>query len=135
MFNWYNFLHSRQKESVYWLNWIHPGTCKTDVTINWKQTCFMNNYNLFWVCLYIFNRITNILQLFRWEKVRTTKITTSKTKKNIEKFGDDHYIEMCPLVDHYYYDITTTTKKRLLTLWFYLWHQKRSQRQKSKISF
>ena len=45
-----------------------------------------------------------------WEKVRTTKITTSKTKKNIEKFGDDHYIEMCPLVDHYY-DITTTTKK------------------------
>ena len=44
------------------------------------------------------------------EKVRTTKITTSKTKKNIEKFGDDHCIEMCPLVDHYY-DITTTTKK------------------------
>ena len=42
------------------------------------------------------------------EKVRTTKITTSKSKKNIEKFGDDHYIETCPLVDHYY-DITTTT--------------------------
>ncbi len=35
----------------------------------------------------------------------------SKTKENIEKFGDDHYIEMCPLVDHYY-DITTTTKKK-----------------------
>ena len=34
----------------------------------------------------------------------------SKTKKNIEKFGDDHYIEMCPLVDHYN-DITTTRKK------------------------
>jgi hypothetical protein len=49
------------------------------------------------------------------EKVRTTKITTSKTKKNIKKFGDDHYIKMCPLADHYY-DITTTTKKRLLTL-------------------
>jgi hypothetical protein len=45
------------------------------------------------------------------EKVRTTKITTSKTKKNIKKFGDDHYIEMCPLVDHYY-NITTTTKKK-----------------------
>ncbi len=62
-----------------------------------------------------------------WEKVRTTNFTTSKTKKNIEKVGDDHYIkkiyrsdqnvekgkdqniEMCPLVDHY--DITTTTKK------------------------
>ena len=28
-----------------------------------------------------------------WEKVRTTKISTSKTKKNIEKFGDDHYIK------------------------------------------
>jgi hypothetical protein len=28
-----------------------------------------------------------------WEKVRTTKITMSKTKKNIEKVGDDHYIE------------------------------------------
>ena len=25
------------------------------------------------------------------EKVRTMKITTSKTKKNIEKVGDDHY--------------------------------------------
>jgi hypothetical protein len=51
------------------------------------------------------NRLTFLyyvsLLVFR-EKVRTTKITTSKTKKNIEKFGDDHYIEMCPLVDHYY---------------------------------
>ncbi len=27
------------------------------------------------------------------EKVRTTNFTTSKTKKNIEKFGDDHNIE------------------------------------------
>ncbi len=44
------------------------------------------------------------------EKVRTTKITTSKTKKNIKKFGDDPYIEMCPLVD-FYYNFTTTTKK------------------------
>ncbi len=68
-----------------------------------------------------------------WEKVRTTNFTMSKTKKNIEKVGDDHYIEkiyksdqnvkkgkdqnikLCPLVDHYY-DITTTTKKRLSTL-------------------
>ena len=39
------------------------------------------------------------------------KITTSKTKKNIEKFGDNHYIKNCPLVDHYY-DITNTTKKK-----------------------
>ena len=28
-----------------------------------------------------------------WEKVRTTNFTMSKTKKNIEKVGDDHYIE------------------------------------------
>ena len=27
------------------------------------------------------------------EKVRTTNFTTSKTKKNIEKVGDDHNIE------------------------------------------
>jgi hypothetical protein len=27
------------------------------------------------------------------EKVRTTNFTTSKTKKNIEKVGDNHYIE------------------------------------------
>ena len=38
------------------------------------------------------------------------KITTSKTKKNIKKFANHHYIESPFLVDHYY-DITTTTKK------------------------
>ncbi len=43
--------------------------------------------------LFLFDRL-------QWEKVRTTKITTSKTKKNIEKFGDDHYIENGFLVDH-----------------------------------
>ncbi len=48
-----------------------------------------------------------------WEKVTTTNFTTLKTKKNIKKFANLHYIEMWPLVDHYY-DITTTTKKRLL---------------------
>jgi hypothetical protein len=31
--------------------------------------------------------------LIYWEKVRTTNFTTSKTKKNIEKVGDDHYIK------------------------------------------
>ncbi len=30
---------------------------------------------------------------FYWEKVRTTNFTTSKTKKNIKKFGDNHNIE------------------------------------------
>ncbi len=29
-----------------------------------------------------------------WEKVTTTKITTSKTKKNIKKFANHHYIKM-----------------------------------------
>ncbi len=38
----------------------------------------------------------------KWEKVTTTNFTTSKTKKNIEKFGDHHYIESPFLVDHYY---------------------------------
>jgi hypothetical protein len=33
--------------------------------------------------------------------VRTTKITTSKTKKNIEKLANHHYIENGFLVDHY----------------------------------
>jgi hypothetical protein len=36
-----------------------------------------------------------------WEKVRTTKITTSKTKKNIKKFANHYYIENGFLVDHY----------------------------------
>ena len=31
--------------------------------------------------------------LILWEKVRTTNFTTSKTKKNIKKFGDHHYIK------------------------------------------
>jgi hypothetical protein len=36
------------------------------------------------------------------EKVTTTNFTTLKTKKNIEKFGDHHYIKSPFLVDHYY---------------------------------
>jgi hypothetical protein len=36
--------------------------------------------------------------------------TMSKIQKKIEKFANHHYIEMWPLVDHYY-NITTTTKK------------------------
>ncbi len=48
------------------------------------------------------NRIDDVFtfELKEWEKVRTTKITMSKTKKNIKKFGDDHYIENGFLVDH-----------------------------------
>ena len=34
-----------------------------------------------------------------WEKVRTTKITTSKTKKNSENSVDDQNVEMVFLVD------------------------------------
>ena len=41
------------------------------------------------------------------EKVTTTNFTNSKTKKNIEKFANHHYIENGFLVDHYY-DITTS---------------------------
>jgi hypothetical protein len=39
-----------------------------------------------------------------WEKVTTTNFTTSKTKKNIEKFANHHYIESHLLVHHYYYN-------------------------------
>jgi hypothetical protein len=40
----------------------------------------------------------------QWEKVTTTNFTTSKTKKNIEKFANHHYIESHFLVYHYYYN-------------------------------
>ncbi len=43
------------------------------------------------VCVYA-NSYTSFKSLFR-EKVRTTNFTMSKTKKNIEKVGDDHNIE------------------------------------------
>ena len=36
---------------------------------------------------------TSKIKLSSGEKVTTTNFTTSKTKKNIKKFGDDHYIE------------------------------------------
>jgi hypothetical protein len=52
-----------------------------------------------------------------WEKVTTTKITTSKTKKNIKKFANHHYIESPFLVDHYY-DITTASLHRK---WLFSW--------------
>jgi len=39
-----------------------------------------------------------------WEKVTTTNFTTSKTKKNIKKFVNHHYIKNGFLVDHYYYN-------------------------------
>jgi hypothetical protein len=44
--------------------------------------------------------------LAEWEKVTTTNFTTSKTKKNIEKFANHNFIESPFLVDHYY-NITT----------------------------
>jgi hypothetical protein len=37
--------------------------------------------------------IKNKTALNYWEKVRTTNFTTSKTKKNIKKVGDNHYIK------------------------------------------
>ena len=41
----------------------------------------------------------NCLGRFQGEKVRTTKITTSKTKKNSENSVDDQNVEMVFLVD------------------------------------
>jgi hypothetical protein len=46
-------------------------------------------------------------RLICWEKVTTTKIRTSKSKKNVEKFVSHHYVESVFLV-HHYYDITTS---------------------------
>jgi hypothetical protein len=46
-----------------------------------------------------------LLRQFFREMIRTTKITTSKTKKIIKKFANHHYIKNGFLVDHYY-DIT-----------------------------
>jgi len=43
--------------------------------------------------------------MLQGEKVTTTKITTSKTKKNIEKFANHHNVENGFWVDHNY-DIT-----------------------------
>ena len=39
------------------------------------------------------------MKIFIREKVRTTKITTSKTKKNSENSVDDQNVEMVFLVD------------------------------------
>jgi hypothetical protein len=42
---------------------------------------------------YLFDPNKSELLNTEWEKVTTTNFTTSKTKKNIKKFGDDHNIE------------------------------------------
>jgi hypothetical protein len=42
------------------------------------------------------------LWLDSWEKVTTTNFTTSKTKKNIEKFANHHYIKSVFLAHHFY---------------------------------
>ncbi len=81
--------------------------------------------------------------IFLGERVRTTKIRTSKFKKNIEKFVNHHYIESGFLVDHYienqcvflahhYYKNQNVKKnekniKSLIFVWFlnfdYLWRK------------
>jgi hypothetical protein len=49
-----------------------------------------------------------------WEKVRTTKITMSKTKKNSENSVDDQNVEMVFLVDqNVEKQIITTSKSKL----------------------
>ena len=54
------------------------------------------------------DRIQQFLKrLIQGEKVRTTKITTSKTKKNIKKFENHHNIENGFWIDRNY-DITTS---------------------------
>jgi hypothetical protein len=72
------------------------------------------------------------LLFFRWswlfayaiprEKVRTTNFTTSKTKKNIKKVGDNHYIENGFWVA--FELITTTTSQRWKWLLSWSLHRK-----------
>ena len=71
------------------------------------KSCYVLKLKL---CKCLIHQDFNVLNWKFWEKVTTTNFTTSKTKKNIEKFANHHYIEMWLLVD-YYYNITTTTKK------------------------
>ncbi len=51
--------------------------------------------------LFCFTWLLYLTTNFLWEKVTTTKITTSKTIKNIKKFVNHHYIESVFLVHHY----------------------------------
>ncbi len=50
----------------------------------------------------------------RREKVTTTKTTASKTKKNIEKFVNHHYIESLHLSDHLIENQKSKTVKNYL---------------------
>ena len=43
--------------------------------------------------IFVIRKLNSCLYGKTGEKVTTTNFTTSKTKKNIEKFGDDHNIE------------------------------------------
>ena len=67
---------------------------------NWK-------YLAFWCRLFVTHRTLYFPSVIWYkirEKVTTTNVTTLKTKKNIEKFANHHYIESPFLVDHYYYN-------------------------------
>jgi hypothetical protein len=84
------------------------------------------------------------IRLFEREKITTTKITTWKTKKNIKKFVNHHYIKKCLFSSSQHrnwqrsehrkclFSSSLLRQKRPLMLWIYLWRQKRSERQKSK---
>jgi hypothetical protein len=49
-------------------------------------------------------KVPSTAHLKIWEKNTTTNLTMSKTKKNIEKFANHHYIESVFLVHHHYYN-------------------------------
>ena len=65
----------------------------------------------------------DIIALRTWEKVRTTKITTSKTKKNSENSVDNQNVEIVFLVDQ-------NVEKRIITTL----KSKLSQRRKELIT-
>ncbi len=69
-----------------------------------------------------------------WEKVTTTKIRMSKTKKNIKKFVDHHYIESVLLV-HHYYNIRTLKSVFLVHQYYKNQNVKKNEKNIQSLSF
>ena len=83
--------------------------------IAFEKTIVLNDVNM--ISRTTFRNVSKIvltsIEIWR-EKVRTTKITTSKTKKNSENSVDDQNVEMVFLVDqNVEKQIITTSKSKL----------------------
>ncbi len=72
-----------------------------------------------------------ILDILKREGVGTSKIRTSKGQNVESFFKDDQNVERSER-QKFEKDQNVESQIRLSTFWFYLWHQKKSERQKSK---